>query len=522
MKKLILLFLFLPCLVSAHTLVIGTGSGGFSQSSMGSLSPGDTLAIKAGNYSGSIGLQALTDITVIPYGGNVVITGSNAWQLDNLTNVNITSYNGYSFQFTNCSNDAFYLASACTGLFFNGIQCNNVQGIFLDASSSGSPYVYYNGTQASLILYNAAITNCKFTGCQMIFQGDYTAPSNLRNFVDSLVFAYDTVTQTATNGLEINGNITRLSVHHDLIKFSGINTLTDDVGFAYFEGWGYFYDNVISGGRGYLARDFLYSLADNPGTSLMYNNLKYNTSAYGLFDMRCDNTAYGQFCTSANFHIFNNPIGNCYDNAFIAPLVVVYQMNGGATGRVNNNFGFNLTYNSGGSFITSFDNWVYDTASNIYTQSNALSYLQDTLNFFQPLQKSILNTAGVPEPTASPDIWNFTCDNHRIGAVCYKYNEALALTPDTIRVVRDNYTLKLYPNPAHSRATLEIGTQTSGPLTINIYDMYDRNIATISDYKTGFYYSKSFNVASFGSGVYVVKTNINGMTLLTNKLIIAR
>ena len=148
MKKLILLFLFLPCLVSAHTLVIGTGSGGFSQSSMGSLSPGDTLAIKAGNYSGSIGLQALTDITVIPYGGNVVITGSNAWQLDNLTNVNITSYNGYSFQFTNCSTDAFYLASACTGLFFNGIQCNNVQGIFLDASSSGSPYVYYGGETA--------------------------------------------------------------------------------------------------------------------------------------------------------------------------------------------------------------------------------------------------------------------------------------------------------------------------------------------------------------------------------------
>ena len=215
------------------------------------------------------------------------------------------------FQFTNCSNDAFYLGTASTGLFLNGIQCNNVQGIFLDGSSAGSPYVYYNGTASSLFLYNAAITNCKFTGCQMIFQGDYTAPTNLRNFVDSLVVAYDTVINTATNGLNINGNITRLSVHNNLITYSGLNNQTDDVGFAYFNGWGYFYDNIVSGGRGYLARDFLYSLSSNPGTSLMYNNLKHDTYKYGMFDVRCDNTAYGSYCTSANFQIFNNTILNC-------------------------------------------------------------------------------------------------------------------------------------------------------------------------------------------------------------------
>ncbi|MBS1669156.1 MAG: hypothetical protein JST58_17405, partial [Bacteroidetes bacterium] len=51
----------------ANTVIIGTGSGALSKTSMGTLQAGDTLAITAGTYSGGATFANLHDITIINY-----------------------------------------------------------------------------------------------------------------------------------------------------------------------------------------------------------------------------------------------------------------------------------------------------------------------------------------------------------------------------------------------------------------------------------------------------------------------
>jgi hypothetical protein len=421
MKKLLLSLFLCPLFLNATTVVIGTGSGSFSQTS--TLASGDTLGITAGNYTGGCTISNQSNITIIPYGGNVTFSGGGGINLTSNTNITFTNMGAYTFQFNSITGDAFYINNAQTGIFINHAQASNIGGFFMNASSSASPYVYYNGTKGSLLLYNIGISNCKFTGCGVIFQGDYTSPTNLRNFVDSMTFAYDTMINVQNAGEAVAGNITRLSFHNNLEYNTSLNTNSGDVGYAYINGWGYFYDNTMYNCRGYLVRDFLYSLSSNVGTTLIYNNIKHDTYAYGLVDIRNDSTSYGTYCTKGNFQIFNNTVLNNTDTDYIAPLVVVYQMDAGATGIVYNNFGANLTFTTGGTFITSFSNggkaWVEDTSNNIYTQSAPLTYLQDTTTTFMPTSTSYLNNNGIAAPLSIPDLYGFTPSGNRIGAIGY-------------------------------------------------------------------------------------------------------
>ena len=479
MKKLIFLLslFFITGYLKATIHPIGSG-GSFSATT--AYPQGDSIGINAGTYtSSSCTIANQRNITIVPL-GNVIFTGGFLLTYQTDTNLTMTNNGAYVFDFSSCPGDGIYVYGAGNqGLFFNRILATNsftTGAGFIDASSPDGDYVYYSGTTSSLKLYIGAVTNSNFSGCGFIFQGDYTAPTNLRNFVDSLVISNDTVTNTFTNGQDIGGNITRLYVHNNLITFAGLNTGNDDVGFAYFNGWGNFYDNIMAGGRGYLARDFLYSLATNPSqTAQMYNNLKHNTIKYGMFDVRCDATAWSApYCTNGNFHIFNNTIVNCQDSDFIAPVVVVYQMDAGAVGRVDNNFGANLQFSSGGTFVTSFSSWVVDTASNVYTQTGALSYLKDTTTTFMPTATSYLNTNGVSEPKATPDLYGYTGAGNRIGAIYY--NPGGSNTPpsfghgtkSTIQLPLDSIRIGNVATPGTCRISTYAWSQVSGPSTATI------------------------------------------------------
>src|SRR5579871_2074781 len=71
------LFAFIICAsssASAKTVVIGSGSGNISQTSMSGLSSGDVLAIAPGTYSGAT-FSNLNGITIVNNGGVVTFTG---------------------------------------------------------------------------------------------------------------------------------------------------------------------------------------------------------------------------------------------------------------------------------------------------------------------------------------------------------------------------------------------------------------------------------------------------------------
>src|SRR5260221_11461402 len=102
--------------VNAKTVVIGSGSGNVSQTSMSGLNPGDVLAITPGTYNGG-SFTNLSGITIINNGGLVTFTGLIRLSADvNVTfsgTGNSTIQYGFSF-----AGSGFTINSRCTGMRF--------------------------------------------------------------------------------------------------------------------------------------------------------------------------------------------------------------------------------------------------------------------------------------------------------------------------------------------------------------------------------------------------------------------
>ena len=430
MKKLILsFFLITTLIVHAKTVVIGSGSGSVSKTSMSGLSSGDVLAITPGTYSGAT-FSNLTGITITNNGGAVTFTGSNYVEIGS-GNTNLTII---GLKFLNVANDAFLLTGTnIQGLYIYNCTFTNVANNIIDVSGyAGS----YTGTEGTLKVYRFAMNNCKFTNCGQVWQGWYGSPADNMGLCDSVAMAYDTVINTATNGTEVAGPISHINIHHWIIKYSGANPVPGDVGAFQTAGDGQIHDMYFSGGRGYLCRQLLYGL-NGTGAFYFYNNIIYGQNAYGAIDIRCDPATYGAanpYLRKANAWIYNCTMGNKTDvNGYVCPFAIVGTLasaSGNATVQIRNIFAFNNQYganpiannNANGS-------WAVDTANNVYSDAaHALLYLQDTATTFMPLAASYLNTHGaslsVPYSN-SPDLYGYGGSGNRIGAVFFKISSTL-------------------------------------------------------------------------------------------------
>ncbi len=89
----ILFSIFFSATAIAKTVVIGSGSGNVSQTSMAGLSAGDVLAIAPGSYSGAT-FSGLNNVSIINNGGVVTFTGTVSLG-SGLVNVTISG-TGYS------------------------------------------------------------------------------------------------------------------------------------------------------------------------------------------------------------------------------------------------------------------------------------------------------------------------------------------------------------------------------------------------------------------------------------------
>ena len=374
----------------AKTVVIGTGSGSVSQTSMSGLNPGDVLAIAPGSYS-SATFANLNNITIINNGGVVAFTGEMALG-SGLSYVTISGTGAagvtYGFQFSGISSDGIDLQGTNTvGLRIYNCSFNNVSGNCIDASGY---YTTYNGDTSTFKLYKTAIANISLNNSGLLLQGSWGVPTDFNDIIDSLAIWNVVCTQTASNGQEIAIIAYQINIHDWNITYNGANPVAGDCGEFVIYGNGTLRNVYSHGGRGYLARWWNVGL-NGTGNSYVYNNIDLATNAYGFIDTRNDPTMFSggttvPYTTGGNMNIWNNNSGNKVDiNGYIAPLAVIGAF-AGYNCEVKNNIGFN-TVNGTGSLGIIQDNsggsWVPDSSNNrYYPSTQIMSVMTDTVNCY--------------------------------------------------------------------------------------------------------------------------------------------
>lgn len=411
MNKLFTIISLIFCFsASANTLVIGTGSGSVSKTSMSGLSAGDTLGITAGTYSGGGAFGNLNNITIINYGGIVTFTASVDWGVSGSAMPNVTwtgvgggAQYGFIFDATGTygagpvgytTNSGFvFSASNYTLLRMNHIWFKHISSNCFDVSGGNQPT--YNGTTGSFRIYQSTFSYCRADNCLEFWQGSYAGFN--KGFIDSIDISNNIINQTSGNGLTVNTEATNFNIHDNQILYTGYNTLTNDVGVFSMAGFGQVHHNYMKGGRGHLARIAGASFKGGPvGTFYGYDNIKLGTTTYGMFDLRTDSLNFfaplSNFFQHCNFQVVHNTAGNLTanddngtgsGNGFNTPVALFYVLDGGATGVAKDNLAFNTVFgNSGGNVVISFASSGFaqvDTSNNRYfIPSLILNALSDT------------------------------------------------------------------------------------------------------------------------------------------------
>ncbi|MBS1975417.1 MAG: hypothetical protein JST13_13785, partial [Bacteroidetes bacterium] len=417
LKKLIfILLLFIAFHASARKHIIGSGKGQVAITSMNGFSPGDTLAIQAGIYSGGAVFGGIHDVTIINYGGVVTFTatvdfGNSGASLTNITWAGTGDpLHFYGFVFDGSGNYGPGLLGYATGsglrmtaLTNSGIRINHTYFYKLNNAKSGTTLagidlnvnaLIYNGDPATFKLRNATISYCKSYQCGSTFQsGNFKLASSLDCLVDSIEFCYDSLVQCEGAGGYVYGNMFRMDVHHNWILYTGYNHNTGDEGAFNCGGNGQFHHNYMHGGRGYLSRLFGCSISSyGVADSWAYDNIILATTTYAAFDWRSQaNPYYGgnSYLGHCNLHIVNNTVGNKSDDmGYIAPVATVENLDDGATIEIRNNLAFNLVQGGGSYIATDYSQGTWttiasDTSNNVYCDAKKiLNYLADTVDCY--------------------------------------------------------------------------------------------------------------------------------------------
>ena len=352
----VFLILFFTDSVQAKTLVIGVGSGYISVPDMTGLNPGDTLAIKTGQYSGAA-FNNLTGITITNNGGVVLFNGQVT-----LNTLKECVFSG--FQFRNIPG----ISIRWDG---NSRRCVEKNISFMDCAGNtndASDHNVYNGDTSSLKLYMCSFDSLTLFRSGMLLMGGWGEAKDLVCYMDSIVLSRIKIDSTLTNGNEVRGIIFRIDAHDWKVTYKGTNTLSGDIGIFFMDGNGSIHNIYRIGGRGYIIRIWNVGLK-KPGNTYFYNNIDLNSTQYGSLDTRVDPVEFTQYTTGGNCYIFNNTVGNKEDHiGYWSSLAVVGTFSPPWICQTRNNLGFNLSTN-GKPPITmnqSSNTWISDSSNNMY------------------------------------------------------------------------------------------------------------------------------------------------------------
>src|SRR5579871_4359058 len=481
------LFAFIICAsssASAKTVVIGSGSGNISQTSMSGLSSGDVLAIAPGTYSGAT-FSNLNGITIINNGGIVTFTGTVSLDVG-LVNVTIsgTGASGvtYGFQFGKPGSVFNGIALNLTSPHASGLRINycefwNVQNSVVDGSGND----VYDGTAGSLKLQNSTFDHFKMHSSGVLYQGSYGTANQFLVVADSITFSNMIIDTLYSNGTVINCNgLYRTDIHDWQVDATCLNP-SGDVGMIVFFGNGNVHNIYKHGGRGYTARIWGCGL-NGPGVTNIYNVIDLASNAYGGVDIRVDTT---QLTASkgtpsiwgSDFHVYNMTVGNKIDvNGYVCPIVIIgtfltYKMEVRNCLGFNNQYGANTIINNNSSGQT-----ITDTSNNYYfTAGQVMSVLSDTVNCYIKTGSTVIDKgytaslvksdiAGIPRPQGAA---------YDVGAREYSsstsFVTANAGSNQTITLPLDSVSLSGSASTVvNSTISSYTWSQTSGPSTATL------------------------------------------------------
>ena len=471
--------------VNAKKVVLGSGSGAITQTSMTGLISGDTLAITPGTYSGGGTFSNLHDITIINNGGVVIFTGTVIWGGNTMHNIKWTGvgFTGafYGFVF-NTATGIYGQANHTDSTRFDHLDFENASGAAFDFGDSNYG-VTYNGSSASLKMHCMTFSDIKVFNSSFFIITGYNDPGSANNNICDSVDMHNIVIQDLQGpGQQVRGNMTHFNMYNWNITYSGINNQTGDHGIIYVSGNGSIHHNYMHGGRGYLARIVGFSLKPLQDSVLFYNNIILSTTHYGGFDIRCDNADVPwktsiYFNPIKNVYAVNNTIGNKWNQGFVVPVVVQYQMQNNNILYCKNNLSFaadpNVTNLPDEGILVDYNmatgNKV-DTSNNRYFSATAiLSYLQDTLATNRPKSTSSLNGGGLPFNFLVTDFYNkIRPTSPSIGAVEYAGISSTVIanagTNQTITLPLDSVSLTGLASAAiNSTISTYQWAQISGP-----------------------------------------------------------
>ncbi|MEI6086731.1 MAG: T9SS type A sorting domain-containing protein [Bacteroidota bacterium] len=403
---------------------------------MTGLNAGDTIAIKPGTYAGGGQFSNLRDLTIINNGGIVTFTGTVIWGGNTMHNMKWTGvgYTGafYGFVF-NTSRAIYGQASHTDSTRFDHLDFENASIAAFDFGDSNYG-VTYNGNSATFKMHCMTFSDIKVFNSSFFLITGYNNPADANNNICDSVDMHNIIIKDLQGpGQQVRGSITHFNVYNWNITYSGTNNQTGDQGILYLSGNGSIHHNYMHGGRGYLARIVGFSIKPLQDSVLFYNNIILSTTQYGGFDIRCDNSdvpwkTSKYFNPIKNVYAVNNTVGNKWNQGFVVPVVVQYQMQNNNILYCKNNLSFaadpNISNLPDEGILVDYNmetGNIVDTSNNRYFSAvDILNYLQDTLATSRPKATSSLNGGGLSFNFLLTDFYNkIRPASPSIGAVEY-------------------------------------------------------------------------------------------------------
>jgi hypothetical protein len=381
-----LCFLILSMPSFSHIVYKGKGSGSFVQNDMTGLTPGDTLAIRAGRYERGGSFSNLTGITITNDQG--VVEFGNTVTLGNLKMVSFSG-NGwkkefYGFRFQNMSGDAFALQAPCQSMVISYCEYLHLRGIAFNASQF---FTRYNGNPSGFALYKTAFYYQKLLHSGPFFIGSWAANAEFQNVVDSIAFLHFIIDSTASDGNQVLGHsIYRMLASHWKVTGPCPNG-NHDVGIFQISGNGTVCNVYRKGGWGYLWRIWNLGL-NGRAESYLYNCIDLSSDNYGTIDTRIDpsDTTTGNkipFCRGGSMHILNNTTGNKRTLNYVSQLVIAgnFCSSNGYRLEVRNNLCFNnIAVGTDPIIKQNTGDPIQDTSNNLYSANPIRAgILRDTI-----------------------------------------------------------------------------------------------------------------------------------------------
>ena len=439
MRKTTLLILsVLACIhsVAAKKVSVGTGSGSLSypnaQTTLG-LSPGDTIAIKPGTYSGlSIGnLRGTPQAKVVITNGGGLVEFANfcsgcSASLTDAVNVIFTGSGApgiaQGFSFHDLPYRALQLGGEMDSTTISDCRFANVVDNVIRINPSSVPYDGMPGTLTSGMKFlRNSFENCG----NAVDWGNYAGTTDQLGVGRDIEIAYNTVDSCQGGEAFRLNKVYRANVHHNTITNMGLALTTSHPGIVMLRGDGDIHHNYFHNVWGVCARGFGAGL-DGIGEIRVHDNLFLGSRKYSAVEAQTFSTDVSSDTTVTphvgicNYRVFNNTMGNQSARDFTAAMVDVYTLMG-AKCEIRNNLGFNIAKDKAYSPTS---NYVYnlenpnppDTSNNLYRPNFSELGLADSLDCkLLPgsiaIDKGVTSSfvvddyAGVPRPQGSaPDI----------------------------------------------------------------------------------------------------------------------